>query len=292
MSWFLFIDESGHDHGASPYEVLAGVAIQDRIVREVIVQLHEAEIRCFGRRYSDGRRELKGKVLLKNKVFRHRALSAEVEAVEIPALARAALDDGAHADARMLKALALAKLDYVASVFGICAELGCRAFASIVETDAHPTAGDGLRKDYAYLFERFFYFLEDNATAEQGIVVFDELEKSKSHLLIDQMHRYFVDTAVGRHRANRIIPEPFFVHSDLTTGVQIADLVAYVISWGFRIPRMVKPARAELSHFANQVVRLRYRATRERLGNPEFDIWSFAHITDLRTQAERDEGPS
>ena len=65
-----------------------------------------------------------------------------------------------------------------------------------------------------------------------------------------------------------------------------------MISWGFRIPRMVKPARLELSHLANQVARLRYRATRERLGNPKFDIWSSAHITDLRTQAERDEGPS
>ena len=83
----------------------------------------------------------------------------------------------------------------------ICAPLGCRAFASIVETDAQPTAGDRLRKDYAYRFERFFYFLEDNAAEDQGIVVLDELEKSKSHLLIDQMHRYFVDTAVGRHRA-------------------------------------------------------------------------------------------
>ena len=253
MSWFLFIDESGHDHGASPYEVLAGVAIQGRAVREVIAQLHEAETRWFGRRYSDGRRELKGKVLLKKKVFRHQALNGEVDAKEIPALARAALDDGARADARMLNALALAKLNYVASVLNICAQSGCRAFASIVETDAHPTAGDGLRKDYAYLFERFFYFLEDNAAEEQGIVVFDELEKSKSHLLIDQMHRYFVDTAVGRHRANRIIPEPFFVHSDLTTGVQIADLVAYVISWGFRIPRMIKPARTELSQLADQV---------------------------------------
>lgn len=43
--------------------MLAGVAIQDRIVREVIAQLNEAETRCFGRRYSDGRRELKGQVL-------------------------------------------------------------------------------------------------------------------------------------------------------------------------------------------------------------------------------------
>ena len=107
-----------------------------------------------------------------------------------------------------------------------------------------PTASGGLRKDYAYLFERFFYFLEDNAAGEQGIVVFDELEKSQSHLLIDQMRRYFADTVVGQQRSNRIIPEPFFVHSDLTTGVQIADLVAYVISWGFRTPEMTKPARA------------------------------------------------
>ena len=79
----------------------------------------------------------------------------------------------------MLKALAIAKLNYVGSVFEICAEFGCRTFASIVETDACPTATGGLRKDYAYLFERFFYFLEDKNSAEQGIVVFDELEKSE-----------------------------------------------------------------------------------------------------------------
>jgi hypothetical protein len=49
----------------------------------------------------------------------------------------------------------------------------------------------------------------------------DELEKSKSHILIGQAHRYFKDTHTGRHRSSRIIPEPFFVHSDLTTGIQI-----------------------------------------------------------------------
>ena len=54
MAWFLFIDESGHDRTASPYEVLAGVAIQDHAVREVIGQLHQEEIRSFGRRYSAG----------------------------------------------------------------------------------------------------------------------------------------------------------------------------------------------------------------------------------------------
>ena len=208
MAWFLFIDESGHDRVASPYEVLAGIAIQDRTLRELIDRLHDAEIAAFGRRYSDGRRELKGSVLLKKKVFRHRALNAALDPADVPALARAALDDGARTGAPMLKALATAKLDYVASVFDTCARFDCRAFASIVETDAHPTAGDGLRKDYAYLFERFFYFLEDNAADEQGIVVFDELEKSKSHLLIDQMHRYLRGPRSGATARGASSPSP------------------------------------------------------------------------------------
>ena len=95
------------------------------------------------------------------------------------------------------------------------------------------------------------------------------------------------ETAVGRHRSRSIVPEPFFVHSDLTTGVQIADLIAYVISWGFRTAQMTKPARGELAGYARQVARLRYRTTRNRMGNPNFEIWSFAHITDLRTRSER-----
>lgn len=68
-----------------------------------------------------------------------------------------------------------------------------------------------LRKDYAYLFERFSYCLEDGGNDEQGIVVFDELERSRSHLLIDQMRWYFVETRKGQRRAAWIIPEPFFV---------------------------------------------------------------------------------
>ena len=69
-------------------------------------------------------------------------------------------------------------------------------------------------------------------------------------------------------------------------GEQIADLLAYVISWGFRISTMTKPAREELSPFADQIAGLRYRAVRERFGNAQFEIWSFSHITDLRTRAE------
>jgi hypothetical protein len=288
MAWFLFLDESGHDRTASPYEVLAGVAIQDRDLWNFINALQAAEIQWFGRRYSAGGSELKGTKILKTKVFQHAQLTVEITPENIPNMAKSALDDGANAKAANLKALALAKLSYVTAVFDICSRFRCKAFASIIETNATPSAMGGLRKDYAYLFERFFYFLEDSKPPEFGVIVFDELEKTKSHLLVEQTHRYFQESAIGRQRASLIIPEPFFVHSDLTTGVQVADLIAYCVSWGFRTPQMTKPRRLELAPYARQIANLRYRAVRERHGNPEFLIWSFAHITDLRTRLERE----
>lgn len=282
MAYFLFIDESGHDRKASPYEVLGGVCIHDQDLWNLVTELHNAENRIFGRRYSDGKKELKGTKILKKKVFQHAALNALVPPQEVPILAREALEDGENAGIRQWKALALAKLKYVEELFEICARFRCRAFASIVETDAHETSMDGLRKDYGFLFERFYYFLDEQAPQEQGIVVFDELEKTKSHILINQAMAYFRETATGRLRSNLVIPEPFFVHSDLTTGVQIADLIAYIVSWAFRMPQMTKPARPELDPFVRQVCNLRYRTVREG-----HEIWSFKHITDLRTRQER-----
>ena len=287
MAFFLFIDESGHDRKASPYEVLAGVSVRDCDLWNLIVAMHDAEIRHFGRRYSLGPAELKGTKILKTKVFQHARLNVAVPDEQRSALARAALDDGANATLAHLKALALAKLAYVREVFDICARFRCRAFASVVETDAQPTASDGLRKDYGYLFERFFYYLEDIGARESGIIVFDELEKAKSHIIIDQATKYFRETATGRNRASLIVPEPFFVHSDLTTGVQIADLIAYTISWGWRTATMTKPKREELDPFAEQISAMRYCSTREMAGISDYRIWSFAHITDLRTRRER-----
>lgn len=92
------------------------------------------------------------------------------------------------------------------------------------------------------------------------------------------MDGYFKRTEKGRQRAGRVIPEPFFVHSDLTTGIQIADLVAYIISWGFRVGEMTKPKRDELDEFMNDICQIRHRAIREVNGNPCFVIWSFAVI--------------
>jgi len=293
MAYFLFIDESGQDHKESPYEVLAGVAIKDEDLWSIVKELHDTEVAHFGRRYSEGARELKGKKILKRKTFARARADVEVLPNEVPSLSKAILDDGIrNGSSRHLKALSLAKIAYVTDVFSICDSYDCKIFASIVEPDAPPTTSDGLRKDYGYLFERFFNFLEDQSSEQaypqQGVLVFDELEKAKSHLLIDQAHRYFKDTATGRHRSSLIIPEPFFVHSDLTTGVQIADLVAYCISWGFRLPSMTRPSRGELAPYIEQIKGLRHRALRQKMGKANFEIWSISYIPDLRTSVERE----
>ncbi|MCY4461966.1 MAG: DUF3800 domain-containing protein [Albidovulum sp.] len=115
-----------------------------------------------------------------------------------------------------------------------------------------------LRKDYAYLFERFFYFLNSHDDDPMGYIVFDELDKSASRVLLKQVGKYFLSTEKGKIRSRLIIPEPFFVHSDLTTMVQVADLVAYIISWGVRLRYMDEPKRHELSRLACSVIKLRF----------------------------------
>lgn len=179
MAYFLFIDEGGQDRRESPCEVLAGVAVRDQELWNLIQALRDAELRHF---------------------------------------------------------------------------------------------------------ERYFYFLEDTDRDELGLVEFDELERVQSHLLVEQMNHYFQATWKGRTRASQIIPEPFFVHSELTTGVQLADLVAYILSWGWRLNGMREPARAELSGMVERLCLLRHRAVREKMGNPQFVIWSFALINDLRAR--------
>jgi Protein of unknown function (DUF3800) len=138
-------------------------------------------------------------------------------------------------------------------------------FATIVPRNAPRPDPGFLRKDYSYLFERFFYFLEDRSPAELGFVIFDELERSRCHLLLDQMAKYFQGTTTGKERSNRIIPEPLFVHSNLTTAIQIADLVAYITAWGLHLRSMNEPRRVELAGMAagGPVVVLRNPPQRE-----------------------------
>lgn len=165
MSYFLFVDESGGDRQESPYEVLAGIAVEDRNVWNLIDAIKKREETILGLRYAREIEEIKGKKFLKRKVFRQAGRLPLIPAGERQALARQCLLDGSRADLLAITALAQAKIALVEEILDLCANFQCRAFASIVDRDAPRPVRSILRKDYAFLFERFFYFLEDRGPA-------------------------------------------------------------------------------------------------------------------------------
>lgn len=296
MAFLLFIDESGQDRRSSPYEVLAGIAVEDTHIWPLITALRNAETEFFGIRITRMHMELKAKRLLKSKTFRMAGQMEPLDPQERTDQARRCIELGAEARGtaqpppitrRHLTALAQAKIAFVDRALELCHQHHARAFASIVDRDAPRPTSDFLRKDYAYLYERFYHYLEDQAPYHQGLIVFDELERIQSHILVDQMTRYFQGTHNGRLRASRIVPEPFFVHSDLTSLIQIADLIAYIISWGVRVGSMQRPVREELRTLADTVCSLRYRSIRATQNN-DFPLWSFSVIDDLRPLSERE----
>lgn len=287
MARLLFLDESGQDQNQSPYEVLAGVAIEDKRLWPLIQTIQDLEMEHFGQRYADKDREMKAKKLLKRKTFRHAGQLDPIDAEARTGLARGCLSDGASASREEITALAQAKIAFCLAVLQATRDAGGAVVAAMIPKSAPRSEGDFLRKDYAFIFERYFYLLEDGGD-ESGLIVFDELERSQSHLLVDQMHRYFLHTSRGLERARLVVPEPFFVHSELTTGVQIADLVAYTIAWAVRLTGQEEPGRPEMDELARLTLGLRYDATRDLPGHPDFRIYGIVRINDLRPVNERE----
>lgn len=290
----FFIDESLSSDGpeGAPYNVLCGVAVKELQLWNLIQAIRSAEKEYFGMPLKSASDEFKGKKLLKRKTFRLARSADPIPQDERLRLVVSFLEKGQRKESggtRMeFAAYGQAKIAFVHKVLYICQAHQVVTFASIVARNAKTPAGDFLRKDYAYLFERFFYFLELQHQDERGLVVFDEFEKTQCKILGDQMNRYFSQTITGRARSSRIIPEPFFVMSDLTTATQIADICAYCINWGWRIPGMIEPTRTELEPFGRRVQELRFFARRySEADGREWPVFGFRYIDDLRPRLER-----
>jgi hypothetical protein len=245
----LFIDQSGHDGRVMPCEVLAGVAIAEDNLWNLVQAIRAAECEHFGDYLRNLlTEEIKGRILLKKKRFKSAARRLQIEPQELVGLANSCLRKGLEASRqglddsgateREIVAYCRQVLNFVHRVIDLAAGFNVQVFASLVDASALRPEPGLLRKDYVYLFERYFYFLETLPLRERGLIVFDELDKAQSHVLLHQMAAYFLGTQTGRYRSSRIVPEPFFVHSELTMGVFLADLTAYVLGWGWRLGKM------------------------------------------------------
>lgn len=247
------MDESGHDHRNTPLEVRGGVAIHASKIWSFTQAIQQAEIEVFGTRLADYRIELKGHKLLDQKRFewalRDKAMLDHVRQQRV----RQFLDANnkrQQPTREGFSAYGQASLKMADRIFQELQNHDASIFAAAIPRSVKPPKGyqygDFLRKDQNFLFERYFWFLESKK--EHGLIVMDQTEKNNDRRFLQRMKNYFERSQNGRRRAQWIIPTPLFVDSDLSAGVQAADVCIYAINWGFRRPEwnFTGPRRDEI----------------------------------------------
>ena len=285
MSWLLFLDESGHDHKNCPYEVRGGVAIHAGALWPLVQELQAAELSAFGANLREYGTEIKGSKLLDKDRFKWANQGDRMPDEARRKHARGFLIKGLKRQPptrQEFTAFGQASLEMSRSVFGTLRNFDTSLFASIVpRTIIKPKAFEAeeyLRKDYVFLLERYFYFLESKRA--HGLLVLDAVDKGADLRFVRQMERYFTKTQTGRCRTAWIVPVPMFVASDMTMAVQAADLAAYCANWGFRVPQLGlnEPARAEIaSEFGPWLNQLQFRG-HVRREDRTFDCYGITYV--------------
>lgn len=287
MSWLLFMDESGHDHKSTPLEVRGGIAIHASRIWAFVREFSDLECDAFGFSRANRGIEVKGSKLLERK----RMENADKE----PELGDNERRKGAERFVtRSQQHLAPTSREFTAygqacramahGIFALLEKHGAVLFASAIPRGARKPQSYAfdhfLRKDHVFLQERFYWFLEQKQ--EHGLFVMDQTEKQNDKRFIRRLHDYYTKTQEGRRRSYWIVPSPLFVDSELSPGVQAADLCIYCINWGFRRPEwgFHGPARDDIHRdFAGLCGKLQFSGTAVREGN-EYRQWGIVYVPD------------
>lgn len=303
-----FFDESGIDLKSAPCSVLAGIAVSEDILWKFITEAIALKKSILALKTLH-EWEPKGKKLLKRKKIRLSKQSPMIDAKQRSRLLRSLYEKNEkkiNPTKHELTAIGQASVIYVEKILELCKHYDIKVFASVVPRESINTKGSELRKDYSYLFQRIYLHLISISNTEKGIIVFDETEKNLSDILIKQMRRYFLNTYKGQERSQRIIPEPFFVHSDLSTATQAADVIAYIINYGYKkfaIENIVTdhsskeekihtfdrepPIREELEYLGEKVFDLQFSGIGQDHNKKPRKHFGIVYIKDLRTRFEK-----
>ena len=247
------MDESGHDHRNTPLEVRGGVALHASRVWDFTQAVRQAEEDAFGVHLAEFGIELKGSKLLEHKRFEWARRSPVLPPLQRQRLVRRFLDRRRKKMAPRkdeFTAYGQASLRMVDRIFDLLTEHDAKLFAAAIPRGSRPPAEyqltDFLRKDQNFLFERYFWFLE--ARQEHGLLVMDQTDKAEDRRFLNRIRRYFEKSQNGRTRAQWIVPSPLFVDSELSAGIQAADICIYCVNWGFRRAEwnLQKPIRHDI----------------------------------------------
>ncbi len=239
MSWLLFMDESGHDHVNMPLEVRGGVAIHAKNIWNFVCDFHQAEEDCYGLRLAEYRTEIKGCKLLTRKRWQQANQMDPLTASDRRKAVRRFLTKGLQKEPqnkREFTAYGQASIEMARRVFDLLQRHNAVLFASAIPRGVKKPRNyqfdDFLRKDHTFLQERFYNFLESKQ--EHGLFVMDQTDKTADKRYVRKLQNYYQKTRSGKERTRWIVPAPIFVDSEMSPGVQAADLCLYCVNWGFR----------------------------------------------------------
>ena len=73
------------------------------------------------------------------------------------------------------------------------------------------------------------------------------------------------------------------MHSDLTTGVFLADLTAYILGWSWRLKTMTQPSASELQPYASKLHEMQFHSEKPKPdGSGVWKLHGITYIEDLR----------
>lgn len=293
MSFLFFMDESGHDHKTTPFEVRGGVVLHASRMWAFIQQVKALEDQCFGATLASYGHEIKGHRLLDRKRFEWAAQAPELDGVARRKHALGFLEAGrtkAKPKRVEFTAYGQACLGMARGIFQLLIQNRAVVIAACVPRGVKKPeeyAGtDYLRKDHVFLFERYYAHLE--AEQEHGLIVMDESDKAADRRFVERMEGYFTKTDNGRRRTAWIVPSPMFVASDMAAPVQAADVCIYCINWGFRLSgRMEGDTREEIrSEFGPLLSDLQLRGEIYREGDV-FPVYGIVPVSDPYTPRQK-----
>lgn len=89
------------------------------------------------------------------------------------------------------------------------------------------------KKAYEFLLERIEHYIAEVHPKHQALIVMDDTSK-KLNQAVAMKHAFFQRAGNQNLRFRHIVEYPFFTRSELSNGVQLADLLAYNVYRAFR----------------------------------------------------------
>jgi len=203
----FFIDESWQATHNNKYKagVLSAVQIKSHNFNACSMEIHNLKIKHLGARA--GNIEIKGREILRNYLF------------------------GLEAKGIQSKELNLAR-DILTYMGGS----GMQLFASVVfakeEIDLSCADVNQLERPFFFLFERIDLFMKENHPGLMAKLIFDDRGVQFNSKISKSVSNFFHKSTRGQS-FDAIIKVPFFAISGENIGIQMADIVSYILGARF-----------------------------------------------------------